>query len=1348
MASSLWKFPLSLMLWLTMASVALADAFVTVPPGWTQNISNEEWWVESPGDELGVVRVVVPLVEPAEGGLEATVTRSAAKTVTTFSRPPTLHYVNDNRDLPVFINFELGDGTFAFYGQLASKMGLGAERGDEAQQAFLFAPSAIVNLPAGTDERWRTAVRLVEEYLQSGQPTTMEALAAANRPPVAPTIPAVSEPTPLAGERPLISVVVRADCRKSPIDWAIGQSFRVNSTTALEKIKMWIHSLDQTTSYRMKLFDGEGTAGLLIADSPNSMELETADQGQAVSWHAFSWHAFSFGGFSLKADHPYTFKLVASVHSGRYANCPDTYPNGALYDLGETRELDRDVAFDLYGRPTTTVEALASASDPPVSPPPAGVPPATEPEVIPPVAQVTPTPPVPPATEPSPTPAASEPTPPADERLLINVAVGADCQMAAINGAIGQSFRVKSATALEKIKVWIKPAGHTEGYKMEFFDGEGTAGLLLEVSHYLWLGPSDQGKAGQAAWHTFSFGGRPLEADHPYTFSLVRAESSPISGAFANCPNPYPDGTQYWLGYAQDLSEDVAFELYGRPITVDALASANHPPVSPPGQTYKDRLANGGECAFCPQMVVVPPGSFLMGSRDYHYWLQNQYGDYRQSGAPKHIVTIGQPFAVGKFEVTFAEWEACGRGLCGDGGGYQPWGKANRPMNSVSWDDAKQYVAWLSKQTGKQYRLLTEAEWEYAARAGSATRYHFGDSDGGLGQYVWYSANSDDKSQPVGGKQANAWGLHDMHGNVSEWVEDCSNGSYTGAPVDGSAWTTGDCGYRVNRGGAWDSSEADLRSATRNWDKPVSARLDLGFRVARTIDPATEPELIPPVAQVAPMPTIPPAAGERPLINVAVGVDCDMIAIAGAVGQSFRVKSTTTLEKIKVWIKPLGHTEGYKMELFDGEGTRGLALEVSTHLWLGPSDQGKAAWHAFSFGGRSLEADHPYTFKLVRAESSHISGSFANCYNPYPDGALYWLGAQPRDADVAFELYGRPATVDALASANHPPVSPPPAGVPPGDEPELSPPVAQVTPTPIVPPAAEPEIMWSGRGNGSGLALVTPCGADGAQIFAGVRRREYIQDLRVPALLLDETRATIQQWTGAPAPALDLLGTQLVNDKILTTLVEFQTAEGPQVGWFAAAKRSDNFVQRGYVVVAEALKADPRTEAAVNAVIEMMTREAYGELEIEGTPPAASEDASVEAVFSYSRLAFGLESGPLRSVPIEIAIFKNGGATETGSNLEGVWNRIPGGYSIEFSGGDGYIARVSDTCRRASAVASRPAPPPRVAAGGPRACFGSPITIDFPLAIGVQRCTTVAGQQQCRTEAGFRSNPSTVTGCR
>jgi formylglycine-generating enzyme required for sulfatase activity len=229
----------------------------------------------------------------------------------------------------------------------------------------------------------------------------------------------------------------------------------------------------------------------------------------------------------------------------------------------------------------------------------------------------------------------------------------------------------------------------------------------------------------------------------------------------------------------------------------------------------------------CPTMVVIPAGKYMMGS---------PAGQGTADEQPAHEVTIARPFAAGKYEVSFAQWDACvDSGACprvADG----DWGRGDQPVINVSWDEAKQYARWLSRITGKAYRLLTEAEWEYAARAGNAALYSFGDDELELHQYGWYSANSESKPQPVGRKKANAFALHDMHGNVWEWVEDVWHANYEGAPTDGSPWLA-QSAIRVARGGSWNYGPDNLRSASRDGFGAVSRISLIGFRVARTLAP-------------------------------------------------------------------------------------------------------------------------------------------------------------------------------------------------------------------------------------------------------------------------------------------------------------------------------------------------------------------------------------------------------------------------------------------------------------------------------------------------------------------------------
>jgi formylglycine-generating enzyme required for sulfatase activity len=244
-----------------------------------------------------------------------------------------------------------------------------------------------------------------------------------------------------------------------------------------------------------------------------------------------------------------------------------------------------------------------------------------------------------------------------------------------------------------------------------------------------------------------------------------------------------------------------------------------------PGQMFKD-------CADCPEMVVIPAGSFTMGSP------QAEPG-HKLTEAPRHKVTIERPFAVSKFLVTFAEWDACAAGgdcvpHVDDGG----WGRDHQPVIKVSWDNAQRYVKWLSKITGKTYGLLTEAKYEYAARAGTLTAYPWGDDIGNNHANCGGCGSRWDLAQtaPVGSFAPNEFGLYDMVGNVWEWVEDCLHEDYSGAPADGSAWMTGDCSRHRLRGGSWASLSDEIRSANRGRSATADRLSIISFRVGRTLD--------------------------------------------------------------------------------------------------------------------------------------------------------------------------------------------------------------------------------------------------------------------------------------------------------------------------------------------------------------------------------------------------------------------------------------------------------------------------------------------------------------------------------
>ena len=246
---------------------------------------------------------------------------------------------------------------------------------------------------------------------------------------------------------------------------------------------------------------------------------------------------------------------------------------------------------------------------------------------------------------------------------------------------------------------------------------------------------------------------------------------------------------------------------------------------STPGRTFRD-------CEDCPEMVVVPAGKFMMGTDG---------GDADER--PAHEVVIAKPFAVGKFEVTADEYAACvAVDACRDPSlGYNKGARGRRPANDMAWFDAKNYVGWLAKKTGKPYRLLTEAEWEYAARAGTTTKYAFGDTITHEQANFSFGKPNEGGTKVVGSYPPNAWGLYDMHGNVWEWVEDCYEVNYEfngkKVPADGSAYVFPGCPTRVMRGGSWDYPADEIRSSIRYAVKPLQRMFDEGgFRVARSLE--------------------------------------------------------------------------------------------------------------------------------------------------------------------------------------------------------------------------------------------------------------------------------------------------------------------------------------------------------------------------------------------------------------------------------------------------------------------------------------------------------------------------------
>jgi len=310
------------------------------------------------------------------------------------------------------------------------------------------------------------------------------------------------------------------------------------------------------------------------------------------------------------------------------------------------------------------------------------------------------------------------------------------------------------------------------------------------------------------------------------------------------------------LGQSAVRTPDRVEQSDARKSTTDQLAVK-------PGQTFR-------ECDLCPEMIVVPAGRFMMGSAEAEY-------GHDRTEWPQHEVTISQDFAVGKYEVTVREFVAFLNAAVGEGRLREGWvmtdpgdqgssvvrateggvvrfsskdDRESYPVTFVSWMGALEYTRWLSRQTAGKYRLLSEAEWEYAARAGSTTAYHFGDDPSqlcdfanvaditGMKKHNWGSAtNCEDgyaELAPVGRFQPNSFGLFDMLGNASEWVADCARPNYDKAPADGAPFE-GRCDTRIVRGGSYQNLYVGVRSAKRYASAVDERAGTIGFRVARSL---------------------------------------------------------------------------------------------------------------------------------------------------------------------------------------------------------------------------------------------------------------------------------------------------------------------------------------------------------------------------------------------------------------------------------------------------------------------------------------------------------------------------------
>lgn len=307
-----------------------------------------------------------------------------------------------------------------------------------------------------------------------------------------------------------------------------------------------------------------------------------------------------------------------------------------------------------------------------------------------------------------------------------------------------------------------------------------------------------------------------------FTEFKILAEDTPLMASLENQVNSYKVRVE---NNKADLNRPKSIHVAPPPNMPAEQAPANNQGFVV-GSVFKDEIMPD---VFGPNMVVIPSGSFTMGDL-------SRQGDDNE--LPTHRVAINKAFALSQHEVTFRDYDffalSTGRDLPDDEG----WGRGDRPVINVSWNDANAYADWIRRETGLAYRLPNEAEWEYAARAGTASAYWWG-NDQGLANAVCDGCGSeyDGKSTaPVGSFQANPYGLYDMNGNVYEWVSDCYNDSYEEAPNDGSSWEVGQCNLRVMRGGSWYDIPRLIRSASRYRHPADAAQNTWGFRLALDLE--------------------------------------------------------------------------------------------------------------------------------------------------------------------------------------------------------------------------------------------------------------------------------------------------------------------------------------------------------------------------------------------------------------------------------------------------------------------------------------------------------------------------------
>jgi formylglycine-generating enzyme required for sulfatase activity/uncharacterized caspase-like protein len=364
------------------------------------------------------------------------------------------------------------------------------------------------------------------------------------------------------------------------------------------------------------------------------------------------------------------------------------------------------------------------------------------------------------------------------------------------------SLALADATVVSLQSRGIMPKDSSEQYELTFWDSIKNSNYASDYEAYLKAYPD----------------GRFAGLAKARIARLQAAASAPAPSAAPNPVAPAPPAASKAQAGAVQPAHPVA-------------ASPSAPVPTAPKAPVKSaaNVPGAGEskdCSACPVMVPLPPGSFTMGSNS---------GDI--SERPPHHVTIAAPFAIGKYDVTVEQWNACVAAnacpkLSGENGAA-----ANLPARDLSWDDVQQYIKWLGKVTGKPYRLPTEAEWEYAARGGTATQYWWGEqmrkgnaNCKGCGD-PWH----DEGPENVGTFAANPYGLYDMGGGVWQWVSDCWHSTYKDAPTDGRAWDSSGCDMRVIRGGSWREGADYMLASTRFKYSQSVRQSQNGFRVAKDL---------------------------------------------------------------------------------------------------------------------------------------------------------------------------------------------------------------------------------------------------------------------------------------------------------------------------------------------------------------------------------------------------------------------------------------------------------------------------------------------------------------------------------